>query len=1468
MRVEVYEGREKIRDVFDKGRDPLRQLVTVIKVGDDSRDSLWTEFDEFVVTEELLKYTYEFFKAFDESGGPFGEPIWPVWLQGFYGSGKSHFSKVIGYVLQNSEIVDPSNLDRYTTATLFAERVLKGTFPDVPPLAKTRDDIRRLLEQFPKKFRTSALFFNLAYYARRGGKKELESFTYALMREINQFLGLSDDVYVAEIERALITEGKYGEFKDLVREREQKSWEEIRQTAPLARKKFIQTYCVLEECSEIVAKQYVEAAEKTFDQRRVDEVLSMISEWARAQDIPERGIEGRVILILDEAGLFFSASTSRISELQTAAEWVNTKKNDSRVHMIFTSQQTLEKHFERSNVDKADYHKTGQRFRHWSLGKQNIRRVVAERWLRKDQGKSGDRLRSLVDDKFHHVIDGTKFDVVKDPLGEFRPPTRKDIEETYPFVPYQIPLMIGITQRLIEKGIVKEEYGGKTRSILQMTRDILEKKANITERLEQITGTSLSAHFVDDPLGHFVNASQIYDSIVYTVEDPQTLEEKVTVEKTQRLEEDEQHFTEEERAIPITFIDVAKTIFLFGFVDEVYASEANIARALYFSVEQDKRTLQEKVKKLVKILLDQGFLSHKEVEVTTSEATTSKVSKYWIASRAEQAFLKKVRSRPVDEKAKRETLATFFRDGRGKLLLKIRDKFPISTLYGKAGKKISFNRAITLWSTLELDPPVLDDSMLERVKSAPNPVHVCVLTCRSLVNTDLSSFRSKLLVLSAKAYEAKKILLFVVPDLSQAGEWIESVKESLDTSIAEIFRISQELEQNAINYNLDVQQRARMRKEGYEEDLLRQLRVQISTGQVVYKDMVININQQDVSELLNATVAEIYSSLNPYAYLGQLSVSAKEVKLILTWDPKRHIHISPALRKKTDEHPESIFLFDDEGDLKPNLSEQFHLAQECFKALAKDKPDVTGEALLERLSNPPYSWNAWTIILVAAAAVRNQFWDVAIDGTTRDPSSPEVLKAFTSKEGKFSQFRRLSFQLASEIGPQELENARTILTSQFEQPVFSPTNDEVDEGIQKALRELVKVINDTLPHLTALGLDKRFVTKVTTLKEQADQVLAGQRQIKRIREFLKCFGAYASRKIDVPEEFPIKRIRKTIYRVRELRENHGDAKYHAARTFLSTTVKEWLDAEKSKPLTTKWRGPSKKLLSELASPSVLSEAGWADFWKHFSPLWEEFWDQYVTLHRWLQEERGSAIAKIEAHSLSQPQAAEYEEALSEIFNCQHQLQGPPKLEEGQLACPKCERTFPLLKLRERELAQKIGEILRAIEPPSPTPEQAESWRKYREYHAMAEASLANIEVLLDSLEQDPKARAEVEKVRKKVQKVGFPSKHICSEEPESWESEQQACATCQKQYLNLIDVIFTLSKLRARIFDQIGLVPLPFEQSWVVEVSGREGSGLEPSPTGELDNAIHEIQGLLKRLGYGPAPLSRKLKIHLHVEEL
>ena len=88
----------KLKSMFYKPID--RDIKGVIKVGQADDENIKQELEEYVVTGELNKHIDRFFEAYktgiigntDKNG---------VWISGFFGSGKSHFLKILSYLLKN-----------------------------------------------------------------------------------------------------------------------------------------------------------------------------------------------------------------------------------------------------------------------------------------------------------------------------------------------------------------------------------------------------------------------------------------------------------------------------------------------------------------------------------------------------------------------------------------------------------------------------------------------------------------------------------------------------------------------------------------------------------------------------------------------------------------------------------------------------------------------------------------------------------------------------------------------------------------------------------------------------------------------------------------------------------------------------------------------------------------------------------------------------------------------------------------------------------------------------------------------------------------------------------------------------------------------------------------------------------------------------------------------------------------------
>src|SRR5690606_4539069 len=87
----------KIKEILKL--DLSEDIKSVINLEDQKENEIQYEIESYIITngigEHLLRFTDQFTSNIKETG---------VWISGFYGSGKSYFGKMLGYLLSNPVI--------------------------------------------------------------------------------------------------------------------------------------------------------------------------------------------------------------------------------------------------------------------------------------------------------------------------------------------------------------------------------------------------------------------------------------------------------------------------------------------------------------------------------------------------------------------------------------------------------------------------------------------------------------------------------------------------------------------------------------------------------------------------------------------------------------------------------------------------------------------------------------------------------------------------------------------------------------------------------------------------------------------------------------------------------------------------------------------------------------------------------------------------------------------------------------------------------------------------------------------------------------------------------------------------------------------------------------------------------------------------------------------------------------------
>lgn len=127
-----------IKDLFAKPID--RDIKGVIKVGQDDSSNVRQELEEYVVTRELQKHFAEFFASYKR--GILGTTDkMGVWISGFFGSGKSHFLKILSYLLANKNVDGKAAIQTQCWASKSSSDVRRSVIAiaDLPNISDTTE---------------------------------------------------------------------------------------------------------------------------------------------------------------------------------------------------------------------------------------------------------------------------------------------------------------------------------------------------------------------------------------------------------------------------------------------------------------------------------------------------------------------------------------------------------------------------------------------------------------------------------------------------------------------------------------------------------------------------------------------------------------------------------------------------------------------------------------------------------------------------------------------------------------------------------------------------------------------------------------------------------------------------------------------------------------------------------------------------------------------------------------------------------------------------------------------------------------------------------------------------------------------------------------------------------------------------------------------------------------------------------
>lgn len=528
----------KLQDMFIKKIDrPINGVIKVMQTDEQSRRE---ELEEYVITRELQKHFGAFYDRY-EQGIEGNTDQMGVWISGFFGSGKSHFLKILSYLLANEEAGGKRAIE------YFEEKF------DYDPY---RYAMMRRISEPP----TEVILFNIDAKAPMG--KGPDAILRVFAKVFYEHCGYyGDDLKVAAFERFLERQGKLEAFQKAFLEINTEEWKTAREAFVFWEDDIVAALMQVTDISEQAARNWFNGEETT--ELSIDRLAREICEYVSTK---ERNFH--LVFLVDEIGQYIGDNSGLMLNLQTVVEELGSKCK-GKVWVIVTSQEDIDSV---THVRGNDFSKIQGRFNtRLSLSSASVDEVIKRRLLAKN-----DEAATLL-----RLAYQQNASVMRN-LFTFAPGTLADLKgyssveefvETYPFVPYQFKLLQDVLVQVRKHGSSGKSLSGGERSMLSAFQEATQK------RMEQNEECFVPFHAFYDTVHTFL------DGAVRRV-----------VDRADRA-------AQAGNGLKSQDVDVLKLLFLVRYVEGIASNIENLCTLMIADIHADKisirRSLQESLDRLV-----------------------------------------------------------------------------------------------------------------------------------------------------------------------------------------------------------------------------------------------------------------------------------------------------------------------------------------------------------------------------------------------------------------------------------------------------------------------------------------------------------------------------------------------------------------------------------------------------------------------------------------------------------------------------------------------------------------------------------------------------------------------------------------------------------------------------------------------------------------------------------------------------
>ncbi len=568
------------------------------------------EIEEYVFTDEIINGLYRILDAI-KNNKPYDHV--GIWIDGYYGSGKSHFLKYLDYC------ITPQTQEKAL------ERLLEAV-KAIDPLDENHNiscdyDAILSIANWLKRATIDTCIFNLeTSYDNSTDKKK--AFLHVFWNEFNGKRGFNKfNLTLAQnLEKPLQEKGVFEQFKERIAE-EGGDWNDPGEAADMIDNELGMVLDIACELAPTLDKESIrERILKRDTNISIDRFSSELASYLK-----DKGDDYRLIMLADEVSQFINKERDRYLNLQEIITKLS-EACENKVWVACTAQQDLSEVLDDCNIaeEKDKEGKIKGRFEVKVSLKGTQPEVITQKRILDKKLEVIPALQKLYNQQ--KASFGLQF---KLPTSYISYESEEDFIAYYPFVPYQFKLIMQVFNSFLQLGYVAKEVKGNERSIIKVIHSTAKSNAG-------------------EEVGKFVSFDELYNNMF----------EEGLQARGQKAVDNAIHMARNYEHDPKMALRVANVLFMICNISKTDqllfpANIDNITTLLVNDTKTPRLTIKNEVEKILDFFCDNNIIRREQGKNGTQET-------YLFYSEEEMNIAKIIQSQGVDNNTQAEMLHDIF----------------------------------------------------------------------------------------------------------------------------------------------------------------------------------------------------------------------------------------------------------------------------------------------------------------------------------------------------------------------------------------------------------------------------------------------------------------------------------------------------------------------------------------------------------------------------------------------------------------------------------------------------------------------------------------------------------------------------------------------------------------------------------------------------------------------------------------